>query len=172
MRISDVLAADPFSDLPLSADEVHLLVNREEIKERIDALVHSAGKGFPQNVALLGEDGTGKTSLLNFAEAKAKLVSGFFVSHIDVVGIVVRILNNNMLGEGGRLSAVVFIPCDLVMTARAEYQVLIAVTVQIDGKDCVHTKEAGIGKRVGHESQGMVPHIFIPADSVEFCRSE
>lgn len=104
IRISDVLEADPFSDLPLSADEVHLLVNREEIKERIDALVHSAGKGFPQNVALLGEDGTGKTSLLNFAEAKAKLLSGFFVSHIDVIEgtqiqDVVKILIGDLLNQ-------------------------------------------------------------------------
>jgi Cdc6-like AAA superfamily ATPase len=103
-RISDILDADPFTDLPLAADEAHLLVNREEIKERIGSVVQSAFKGFPQNMALLGEDGTGKTSLLNFSEAKAKLHSGFFVSHLDVVegttiGDVVKTLVRDLLNQ-------------------------------------------------------------------------
>lgn len=31
--ISDYIEANPFSDIPLGADEIHLLVNREKVKE-------------------------------------------------------------------------------------------------------------------------------------------
>ena len=148
-RLSDILEADPFSDLPLSADEVNLLVNREQIKERVDALIQSAGKGFPQNMALLGEDGTGKTSMLNFAEAKARLVSGFFVSHIDVVqgtqmkevvkSLLGDLLNQIHFGLGSSLLSLIKLGREVT---RAELQKRLA------GVDIAKNKQVQLGERL------------------------
>ncbi len=113
MAVSDYLEADPFNDMPLDAEDIDLLVNRAEVKARLSALLDSAGKGYPQNISILGEDGIGKTSLINFAEAKARLVPDLFTSRLDVTErtenrTVVRallsdLLNQIELGLGNRL---------------------------------------------------------------------
>ena len=71
--IFEYLRADPFRDNPLTGDELDLLVNREEIKDRVENLLQSACEGYPQHIAVLGEDGIGKTTMLNFIGAQAQL---------------------------------------------------------------------------------------------------
>lgn len=99
-QISDYIEANPFSDIPLGADEMNLLVNREEVKERIGDLLHSASRGYPQNIAILGEDGIGKTSMINFVEAKGRLLDGFFFSRIDITeGTETKIMIKSLVGD-------------------------------------------------------------------------
>ncbi len=112
-NISDYIEVDPFSDNPLTADEVNLLVNREEVRKRIGDLIHSASHGFPQNIAILGEDGIGKTSMINFIEAKMKLYNGLFFSRINlaegtesrtmVKSLIGNLLNQLDLGLGSKV---------------------------------------------------------------------
>ncbi|MCD4846581.1 MAG: hypothetical protein K8R76_00145 [Candidatus Aegiribacteria sp.] len=102
--ISDYIEADPFNDNPLTADEMNLLVNREEVRKGISDLIHSASHGFPQNIAILGEDGIGKTSIINFVEAKMRLYDGLFFSRIDIAegtepGIMVKSLVGDLLNQ-------------------------------------------------------------------------
>jgi Cdc6-like AAA superfamily ATPase len=109
-KVSELLEVDPFNDVPLSPNEIHLLVNREEAKERLDALVRAASKGFPQHVAILGEDGSGKTSILNYVAAKARLHEGVYTAQVDItegtdfiqmIGAIVRdLLNQVHVGLG------------------------------------------------------------------------
>ena len=171
VRLTDILDADPFSDLPLTADEANLLVNREEIKERIDALVHSASRGFPQNMALLGEDGTGKTSMLNFAEAKARLGSGFFVSHLDIVegtqmGEVVKFLIGDLLnqmhfGLGSTLLSLIKVGREVT---REELQ------KRLTGVDVAKSKQVQLGENllnIFHYSRSVMETRTSPEDIVE-----
>ncbi len=71
--IRDVLSVNPFTDRPLSEDTLSLIIDRTDEIEQFERIMKQVASGFKQNLAILGEDGSGKTSLLNYLEAKAAL---------------------------------------------------------------------------------------------------
>ena len=72
--IGDKIEVNPFSDHPLDASELDLIVNRTEEIEQLTNRLRAAARSLRQNIAILGDDGSGKTSLLNILEAKGKLI--------------------------------------------------------------------------------------------------
>jgi DNA-binding transcriptional ArsR family regulator len=72
--IHEAIEVNPFYDHPIDPSELDLLVNRQKEIERLEGALVAASKGFRQNLAILGEDGSGKTSLLNVAESRGKLI--------------------------------------------------------------------------------------------------
>lgn len=84
VKVADYIIADPFSETPIEPDEISLMVNREEEKERIQMIIDSASKGYGQNIAILGKDGIGKTSIMNYVEAMCRIKSGIYLSRINI----------------------------------------------------------------------------------------
>ncbi|MDG6995207.1 MAG: AAA family ATPase [Nitrososphaerota archaeon] len=82
--IGDDLEANPFYDQPLEAGQMDLVADRKEEIERLEKAIKNAAKGFKQNFAVLGDDGSGKTSILNIAEAKAKLVPNILIVRQEI----------------------------------------------------------------------------------------
>lgn len=54
-----------FNDYPLEMGQVDLLSNRQEVLDRMEQACESANVGAIESYAVLGEDGMGKTSILN-----------------------------------------------------------------------------------------------------------
>lgn len=77
--IYETIEANPFYDHPLDPSELDLVVNRKREIERLEQALKAASRGFRQNFAVLGDDGSGKTSLLNIAEAKGKLIPNILI---------------------------------------------------------------------------------------------
>lgn len=85
LKIEYYISANPFSDKVIEPEETGLLLaNREDEKERIDYVITSASKGFPQNIAILGEIGMGKSSMLNYIQARCQIKTGIYFSRINV----------------------------------------------------------------------------------------
>lgn len=111
--IFEYLRADPFRDNPLTGDELDLLVNREELKQRVENLLQSASEGYPQHIAILGEDGIGKTTMLNFIGAQAQLTPHIYFAKLDITEetdmatflqqLAAGLLNSAHLGLGDHL---------------------------------------------------------------------
>lgn len=111
--IFEYLRADPFRDNPLTGDELDLLIDREEIKGRVENLLQSAREGYPQHIAVLGEDGIGKTTMLNFIGAQAQLTPDIYFAKLDITEetdmttflqqLAAGLLNSAHLGLGDHL---------------------------------------------------------------------
>ena len=104
MKVADYIVADPFSETPIEPDEINLMVNREEEKERIEIIIDSASKGFGQNLAILGYDGIGKTSIMNYIEAMCRIRSGIYLSRINITtdtkeDVIVKSLIKDLLEQ-------------------------------------------------------------------------
>lgn len=85
LRIGDYISANPFTDKVIEPEDTRfLLANREREKERIDYVIASAEQGFPQNIAILGEIGMGKSSMLNYIQAQCQIKKGIYFSRINV----------------------------------------------------------------------------------------
>jgi hypothetical protein len=85
LTVDDYISANPFTDKVIEPAETGLLLSdREKEKERLDYVVESAAGGFPQNIAILGEVGVGKSSMLNYVQAGCQLKKGVFFSRINV----------------------------------------------------------------------------------------
>lgn len=82
--IYDTIEANPFYDHPLDPSELDLLVNRKKEIERLEQALKAASRGFRQNFAILGDDGSGKTSLLNIVEAKGKLAPNILIIRQEI----------------------------------------------------------------------------------------
>jgi Cdc6-like AAA superfamily ATPase len=72
-KIKDFLPIDPFTDMPIEPSHLSLLVDREEEIKKLETIIKSAASGFRQNAAILGKDGMGKTSLINYIYGKSKM---------------------------------------------------------------------------------------------------
>jgi len=103
--IDDYISANPFSDKVIDPAETGLLLaNREKEKELLDYVIESASRGFPQNIAILGEVGVGKSSMLNYVQAGCQLKKGMFFSRINVTEdtseeVLVRSLVKDLLDQ-------------------------------------------------------------------------
>lgn len=72
-KVKDLLDTDPFNDMPIESDQFSLLVDRKEEIKKLERTIKSAASGFRQNAAILGKDGMGKTSLINYIYGKSKM---------------------------------------------------------------------------------------------------
>lgn len=72
-KVKDILSINPFTDMPIEPSQIPLLVDREKEINNLSMIIESASAGFRQNVAILGKDGMGKTSLINFIYGKVKM---------------------------------------------------------------------------------------------------
>jgi Cdc6-like AAA superfamily ATPase len=72
-KVKDFLPIDPFTDMPIEPSQLSLLVDREEEIKKLETIIKSAASGFRQNAAILGKDGMGKTSLINYIYGKSKM---------------------------------------------------------------------------------------------------
>lgn len=72
-KVKDFLPIDPFTDMPIEPSQLSLLVDREEEIKKLETIIKSATSGFRQNAAILGKDGMGKTSLINYIYGKSKM---------------------------------------------------------------------------------------------------
>lgn len=90
-----------FYDRPLEANEGGLLANRTQPIQRLDEAIAGAKEGQPENFAILGEEGMGKTSLSEITYAKAKNIATNLASTLgdnfrnDRVSICERIMSSN-----------------------------------------------------------------------------
>lgn len=82
--IHDTIEANPFYDHPLDSSELDLVVNRKKEIERLEQALKAASRGFRQNFAILGDDGSGKTSLLNIVEAKGKIIPSILIIRQEI----------------------------------------------------------------------------------------
>lgn len=60
-----------FNDYPLEIGQLELLSNRQEVLDRMEQACKSANVGSIESYAILGEDGMGKTSILNVVHEMA-----------------------------------------------------------------------------------------------------
>ena len=82
--ISDLIKANPFYNQPLDASSGELAVNRKAEFSRLERVLNDASQGIRQNYAALGEDGSGKTSLLNLLQAKAELFPRLLLIRLEI----------------------------------------------------------------------------------------
>lgn len=118
LKIEDYISANPFTDKVIEPEETGLLLaNRESEKERIDYVIASASQGFPQNIGILGEIGMGKSSMLNYIQARCQIKKGIYFSRINVTedtseeilikSLVKDLLDQVRVGLGSSLMGVV-----------------------------------------------------------------
>jgi len=62
----------PFIDRPLSSDQMNQLVNRKRETDRLQIFIKAAAKGFLNNIAMLGTEGSGKTTLVHYFKSIAR----------------------------------------------------------------------------------------------------
>ena len=76
------IRVNPFDDRPL--EDITQFVNRDPERARVDRLLDSAAAGHAQNLAILGEDGMGKTSLVNYLRARAGVFPTVRAVHLPI----------------------------------------------------------------------------------------
>ncbi len=72
--IDETIDVNPFYDHPLDPSELGLVVNRKKELEMLEQALKAASHGLRQNLAILGADGSGKTSLLNVVEGRGESI--------------------------------------------------------------------------------------------------
>ena len=73
---------NPFDDRPL--EDITRFVNREAERGAVDRLLASASAGHAQHLAFLGEDGMGKTSMVNYLKARATAFPAVRAVHLAI----------------------------------------------------------------------------------------
>jgi Cdc6-like AAA superfamily ATPase len=84
-KIKDFLPIDPFTDMPIEPSHLSLLVDREEEIKKLETIIKSAASGFRQNAAILGKDGMGKTSLINYIYGKSKMEKEILPIKMEII---------------------------------------------------------------------------------------
>lgn len=102
------IRVNPFDDQPL--EDITQFVNRDPERARVDRLLESAAAGHAQNLAILGEDGMGKTSLVNSLRARAGVFPTVSAVHLAIdretsaqslaQALIKRLLDSARLGLG------------------------------------------------------------------------
>jgi len=82
--INDKELTHYFYDRPLESTERSLLVNRTHPLQRLDEAIAGAEEGQPENFAILGEEGMGKTSLSEITYANAKSIPTILPIHLEI----------------------------------------------------------------------------------------
>lgn len=71
-RLHEKLPFSPFVDRPLSSSQMDQLVDRKIETERFEAFIEAATNGLLNNIAILGTEGSGKTTLIYYLESIAR----------------------------------------------------------------------------------------------------
>lgn len=113
-KIKDILKINPFSDMPIDPSQMSLLVDREEELSKINHIIESAASGFRQNISILGKDGMGKTSLINYIYGRSEMKKAILPIKIEITqdstvynvlsSIILEILDNVRFGLGSIVS--------------------------------------------------------------------
>lgn len=82
--IHETVEVNPFYDHPLDASELDLVVNRQKEVEILEQALVAASRGFRQNFAILGDDGSGKSSLLNLVEGKGGRIANILIIRQEI----------------------------------------------------------------------------------------
>lgn len=99
-KVKDLLPINPFTDMPLESAQLSLLVDRENEINKLEAIINSAASGFRENGSILGKDGMGKTSLINYIYGKAKMKKEILPIKIEITqDITVQDIMNNIMRE-------------------------------------------------------------------------
>lgn len=81
-----------FYDAPLTGDELGLLVNRQTSLSLLDESIEGAERGQLENYAILGEEGMGKSSLVNLAYEKARGAKSLLPVRLDITADTTELL--------------------------------------------------------------------------------
>jgi DNA-binding transcriptional ArsR family regulator/energy-coupling factor transporter ATP-binding protein EcfA2 len=79
-----MIEVNPFYDHPLDASEIDLVVDRKREEEILEQALAAASRGFRQNFALLGDEGSGKSSLLNLVEGKGRHIANLLIIRQEI----------------------------------------------------------------------------------------